>query len=67
MLDCFVFTSAPFTPNGVMKPGEKAVSAAAAPPLTGRWPFNPPKDTFSQDALFDLRSLNEKSRANRAS
>jgi len=25
-----------------------------------RWPFQPPRDTFSPDALLDLRSLNEK-------
>ncbi|MBI5725075.1 MAG: hypothetical protein HZA50_14030 [Planctomycetes bacterium] len=26
----------------------------------GRWAFQPPKDEFSPDAMFDLRSMNEK-------
>ncbi len=59
MLDCFVFTAVPFTPKGILKPGEKEVQAVVQP-LTGRWPFAAPKDEFSPDALFDLRSLNEK-------
>src|SRR6185436_9419466 len=33
-----------------------AISADVGP----SWAFTPPKDTFSDDALFDLRSLNEK-------
>ena len=59
MLDCFVFTAIPFAPHGVTKPGEKA--PVVAPPVqAGCWPFVPAKDEFSADALFDLRSLNEK-------
>jgi hypothetical protein len=27
---------------------------------SSRWPFQPPRDTFSPDALLDLRGLNEK-------
>ena len=60
MLDCFVFTSIPFVPKGVLKPGEKSAPATPAQAQGGRWAFNPPKDTFSADALLDLRSLNEK-------
>ena len=59
MLDCFVFTSIPFTPNGVNKPGANAAPAPVAN-TAGRWAFTPAKDDFSSDALFDLRSLNEK-------
>jgi hypothetical protein len=60
MLDCFVFTKIPFTPQGVRKPGEKAPPPPPPVLRTGCWPFNPSKDDFSPDALLDLRSLNEK-------
>jgi len=60
MLDCFVFTSIPFVPSGVLKPGEKGGASVPVAALGGRWAFNPPKDEFSPNALFDLRSLNEK-------
>jgi len=56
MLDCFVFTAEPFTPNGTLKPGEKLVVKAEE----GRWAFRPARDEFSPDALLDLRPLNEK-------
>ncbi|HLX60200.1 MAG TPA: hypothetical protein VKX17_02850 [Planctomycetota bacterium] len=59
MLDCFVFTSIPFTPNGATKPGAKTAAAKVAA-AEGRWAFTPAKDEFSPDALFDLRGLNEK-------
>jgi hypothetical protein len=36
-----------------------AVAQTAAPSPTSTWPFTPAKDTFSPDALLDLRSLNE--------
>ena len=32
----------------------------AAEPQAGHWSFTPQRDAFSADALFDLRSLNEK-------
>ncbi len=57
MLDCFVFTAVPFTPEGVKKPGEKAPPPVAS---ANCWPFNPERDDFSPDALLDLRYLNEK-------
>jgi hypothetical protein len=59
MLDCFVFTAIPFTPSGMLKPGEKA-PAVALPTQEGSWPFATPRDEFNAEALFDLRSLNEK-------
>lgn len=52
--DCFVLTTAPFTPRGKMKPGEKYGSAP-----DGWFAFEPDGDPFGPAAL-DLRSLNEK-------
>jgi hypothetical protein len=53
-LDCFLFTQAPFTPNGKTKPGEKLGSNEP-----GWWSFEPKPETFGKDALLDLRFLNE--------
>jgi hypothetical protein len=53
--DCFVLSAGPFIPNGKMKPGERSGLADE-----GYFPFEPPPDSFSPDALLDLRSLNEK-------
>jgi hypothetical protein len=53
-LDCFLFTRAPFTPNGKARPGEKLGSNEA-----GWWSFEPKPETFGKDALLDLRFLNE--------
>ncbi|MCE0498614.1 MAG: hypothetical protein LV481_11780 [Methylacidiphilales bacterium] len=53
-LDCFLFTQAPFTPNGKLKPGQKLGTDEP-----GWWAFEPGPETFSKDALLDLRSLNE--------
>ncbi len=58
MLDCFVFASGPFVPEGTRKPGEKSDASEVA--AEGRWAFQPPRDEFSHQALLDLRSLNEK-------
>ena len=58
MLDCFVFASGSFTPEGKRKPGEKSDASEVA--AAGRWAFQPPRDEFSPQALLDLRSLNEK-------
>jgi hypothetical protein len=58
MLDCFAFTSGFFMPEGKRKPGEKSDASEVA--AEGRWPFQPPRDAFSPQALLDLRSLNEK-------
>jgi hypothetical protein len=56
-LDAFVLTTKPFLPNGTMRPGESngVVQAGA-----GTWPLLPERDTFSPEAMFDLRDLNEK-------
>ena len=55
-IDCFVLTDTPFTPKGNRKPGEsKPITATKK----GTWAFEPDPDTYSDKALFDLRSLNE--------
>jgi hypothetical protein len=54
-LDCFLFTQAPFVPNGKAKPGEKLGTDES-----GWFSFEPKPETFAPDALLDLRSLNEK-------
>jgi hypothetical protein len=54
--DCFVLSRGPFVPNGKVKPGERAGKADE-----GFFPFEPPIDRFTPDALLDLRGLNEKS------
>ena len=59
MLDCFVFADASFTPDGILKPGQVAATPVAAAAEGGRWAFQPAKDTFSPEALLDLRGLNE--------
>jgi len=54
-LDCFLFTRGKFTPNGLLKPGQKLGLTTE-----GKWAFEPDEDTFDPAALLDLRSLNEK-------
>jgi hypothetical protein len=54
-LDCFLFTQGPFVPNGKAKPGEKLGTDEP-----GWFSFEPKPETFSPDALLDLRALNEK-------
>ncbi len=55
-LDCFVLSAVPFTPNGIVKPGQKLNLSAP-----GTWSFEPDPDTFdAKKAAIDLRSLNEK-------
>ena len=53
-LDCFLFTQAPFTPSGKLKPGQKVGTDEP-----GWWAFEPGPENFGKDALLDLRSLNE--------
>lgn len=55
MLDCFTFTDIDFQPNSALKPGQKF---GLADP--GTWAFEPDPDPYTDDAVFDLRSLNEK-------
>jgi hypothetical protein len=52
--DAFVLTPTAFFPSGKLKPGE---SSGLAEP--GRFSVEPAPDTFSPDALLDLRSMNE--------
>lgn len=55
-IDCFVLTREPFFPRGKLKPGERADAGDA----DAEWfTFDPPIDTFRDDALLDLRDLNE--------
>ncbi len=53
VIDCFVAVDAPFTPNALLKPGEKFNLTSP-----GWWSFEPEADAFTPDAL-NLRSLNE--------
>jgi hypothetical protein len=53
-IDAFVLTTEPFLPSGTTRPGEARPSATA-----GTWPFLPERDSFSPEAMFDLRNLNE--------
>jgi len=57
VLDAFVFSTRPFLPSGTMRPGEAKSDLQAG---AGTWPFLPERDTFSPQAMFDLRNLNEK-------
>ncbi len=52
--DCFLLTRSPFTPAGKLKPGQK--SGKTEP---GCFAWEPPADPFTDDALLDLRHLNE--------
>jgi len=53
-LDCFVVTRGPFVPNGKTRPG---VALTDADP--GWFAVDAPVDRFGDDALLDLRHLNE--------
>ncbi len=53
--DCFLLTTGSFTPRGKLKPGEKSGLA-----MPGYFAFEPDRDTFRDDAVLDLRGLNEK-------
>jgi hypothetical protein len=57
MLDCFVFTTEPFTPQGTLKPGE---AAKATETEKGWFAFAPPADVFKAGSAINLRDLNEK-------
>ena len=56
-IDCFVFSSTPFQPQGILKPDEMAPTVDSD---AGWFPFNPAPDTTATSTI-DLRSLNEKS------
>lgn len=57
-LDCLVLTTGEFRPNFHYKPGEAPKDLVYDRP-EDTWAFEPERDTFSPDALLDLRSLNE--------
>ncbi len=57
-VDCFVLTTEPFTPNGQFKPGETNPNLVVQNP-DEMWAFKPAPDPLSQDAVLDLRHLNE--------
>lgn len=60
MLDCFVFTRAPFAPFGIAKPDQAAkLLQAKANDETNWFDFNPNPDETAASAI-DLRFLNEK-------
>lgn len=52
--DSFLLTQHPFLPRGKLKPDEKSGKANE-----GYFAWEPPIDTFSKNALLDLRYLNE--------
>ncbi|MEK7416033.1 MAG: hypothetical protein AAB263_22235, partial [Planctomycetota bacterium] len=54
VFDCFVVVNAAFTPNGLVKPGEKFNKAE-----TGTWSFEPNADEYSKPDALGLRALNE--------
>lgn len=53
-LDCFVLAQGTFLPRGRLKPGERLTDAEP-----GKFAFDPGLDPFTDDALVDLRPLNE--------
>jgi hypothetical protein len=59
-LDCFVFSSEPFTPRGILKPDQiAAATARAAEENKGWFAFAPREEKFTAQSGFDLRTLNE--------
>lgn len=57
-VDAFVLTTEPFTPNGQFKPGESNPNLVAQD-RDQMWAFTPGPDPLAEDALLDLRYLNE--------
>lgn len=57
-IDVIVLSSEPFEPTGIERPGAGGKVARIDDGKT--WAFNPGKDPFRDDALLDLRHLNEK-------
>ncbi|WP_169974824.1 hypothetical protein [Tautonia rosea] len=55
-IDAFVLTTEAFVPRGLDRPGASNLTVFGG---AGTWPFRPEPDTFREDALLDLRSLNE--------
>ncbi len=59
-LDCFVFSTEPFQPRGILKPGEVPVNTKSTESDKGWFAFDPKPDTFAANSAIDLRFLNEK-------
>ncbi|HUY33771.1 MAG TPA: hypothetical protein VMV69_13555 [Pirellulales bacterium] len=60
-LDCFLLTTEPFQPRGILKPDQIAADAERlAAEDKGWFAFSPPNDPFEPASGFDLRALNEK-------
>ena len=57
-LDCFVLSTEPFTPRGLLKPGETAKVAQSNEP--DWFVFDPSADGFQATSAIDMRFLNEK-------
>jgi hypothetical protein len=61
-LDCFLFSSEPFQPRGLIKPDQLVPELPAVAKEEKEWfPFDPKPDAFSSDSAVDLRFLNERS------
>ena len=64
-LDCFVLSTEPFTPRGILKPGEIAKGSdklEAYPTKSEKdwFAFDPSADKFEASSAIDLRFLNER-------
>ena len=60
-LDCFVFSTEPFQPRGLLKPDEIGVREQANPADGKGWfAFDPKTDPFATNSAIDLRFLNER-------
>ena len=57
-LDCFVLSTEPFTPRGILKPGETVKAIASTD--KDWFAFDPSADKFEASSAIDLRFLNEK-------
>ncbi len=57
-LDCFVLSTEPFAPRGILKPGE--IAKATDSTEKDWFAFDPSADKFEASAAIDLRFLNEK-------
>jgi len=60
-LDCFVFSTEPFLPRGLLKPDEIAATLkTTASGSQGWFAFDPKPDSFAPNSATDLRFLNER-------
>ena len=57
-IDCFVLTTGAFTPNAYYAPGQEPKDLVAFPEEDS-WAFEPERDAFADEAVLDLRHLNE--------